>query len=154
MGHRLLLLQEMAPRDGTWESINRAIRERLGVRLKRDPQPSAGIVDSQSIKTSGVGGEERGYDGGKKIDGRKRHLLVDTEGFVLKVKVHSAKVLDQEGIKKLLEHADEKFPRLKHLWLDAGYRGEDKGKGWVEKALGWSVELVERPRKPAPEEVL
>jgi len=81
-------------------------------------------------------------------------LLVDTEGFVLKVKVHSAKVLDQEGIKKLLEHADEKFPRLKHLWLDAGYRGEDKGKGWVEKALGWSVELVERPRKPAPEEVL
>src|SRR3954469_1749661 len=71
--------------DGTWESINRAIRERLRVRLKRDPQPSAGIVDSQSIKTSGVSGEERGYDGGKKkIDGRKRHLLVDTEGFVLK----------------------------------------------------------------------
>jgi putative transposase len=141
--------------DGTWESINRAIRERLRVRLKRDPQPSAGIVDSQSIKTTGVGGEQRGYDGGKKIDGRKRHLLVDTEGFVLKVKVHSAKLIDQEGIKKLLRHdAEEKFPRLKHLWLDAGYRGEDKGKGWVEKALGWSVELVERPRKPAPQEVL
>jgi putative transposase len=50
--------------------------------------------------------------------------------------------------------SDEKFPRLKHLWLDAGYRGEDKAKGWVEKALGWSVELVERPRKPAPEKVL
>jgi len=83
-------------------------------------------------------------------------LLVDTEGFVLKAKVHSAKVLDQEGIKKLLHHddAEEKFPRLKHLWLDAGYRGEDKGKGWVEKALGWSVELLERPRKPAPQEVL
>jgi putative transposase len=141
--------------DGTWESINRAIRERLRVRLKRDPQPSAGIVDSQSIKTTGVGGEQRGYDGGKKIDGRKRHLLVDTEGFVLRVKVHSAKLIDQEGIKKLLRHdAEEKFPRLKHLWLDAGYRGEDKGKGWVEKALGWSVELVERPRKPAPQEVL
>jgi putative transposase len=137
--------------DGTWESINRAIRERLRVRLKRDPQPSAGIVHSQSIKTSGVGGEERGYDGGKKIDGRKRHLLVDTQSFVLKVKVHSAKVLDQEGIKKLLEHADETFPRLKHLWLDAGYRGEDKGKGWVEKVLGWTVEIVERLRKPAPE---
>jgi putative transposase len=141
--------------DGTWESINRAIRERLRVRLKRDPQPSAGIVDSQSIKTTGVGGEQRGYDGGKKIDGRKRHLLVDTEGFVLRVKVHSAKLIDQEGIKKLLRHdAEEKFPRLKHLWLDAGYRGQDKGKGWVEKALGWSVELVERPRKPAPQEVL
>ncbi len=140
--------------DGTWERINRAIRERLRVRLNRDPQPSAGIVDSQSIKTTGVGGEERGYDGGKKIDGRKRHLLVDTEGFVLEAKVHSAKVLDQEGIKKLLWHADEKFSRLKHLWLDSGYRGEDKGKGWVEKVLGWTVQIVERPRKPAPEKVL
>jgi putative transposase len=140
--------------DGTWESINRAIRERLRVRLKKNPQPSAGIVDSQSIKTSGVGGEERGYDGGKKIDGRKRHLLVDTEGFVLKAKVHSAKISEQEGIKKLLRQADEKFPRLKHLWLDAGYRGEDKGKGWVEKVLGWTVQIVERPRKPAPEKVL
>jgi putative transposase len=140
--------------DGTWERINQAIRERLRVHLKRDPQPSAGIVDSQSIKTSGVGGEERGYDGGKKIDGRKRHLLVDTEGFVLMAKVHSAKVLDQEGIKLLLERANEKFPRLKHLWLDAGYKGEDKGKGWVQKVLGWTVEIAERPRKPAPEKVL
>ena len=58
-------------------------------------------MDSQSIKTSGVGGEERGYDGGKKVKGRKRHMLVDTEGFVLKVKVHSAKLMDYEGIKTL-----------------------------------------------------
>jgi putative transposase len=140
--------------DGTWERINRAIRERLRVRLKRNPQPSAGIVDSQSVKTSGVGGEERGYDGGKKIRGRKRHLLVDTEGFVLKARVHSAKLMDQEGIKTLLGCAGKRFPRLSHLWLDSGYRGEEKGKGWVEKTLGWTVELVERPRKPAPKEVL
>jgi putative transposase len=101
-----------------------------------------------------VGGEQRGYDGGKKVKGRKRHILVDTEGLVLKVKVHSAKVMDYQGIKTLLRKADEQFPRLRHLWLDAGYRGEDKRADWVEKTLGWSVDLVERPRKPAPEGVL
>jgi putative transposase len=142
--------------DGTWERINQAIRERLRLKLGRHPQPSsAGIVDSQSIKCSAVGGEQRGFDGGKKIDGRKRHLLVDTEGLVLRAKVHSAKVLDQEGIKKLLERANEKFLGLKHLWLDAGYKGEDKGKGWVEKVLGWTAEIVEKPgKKPAPQKVL
>src|SRR5215213_11086030 len=70
---------------------------------------------------------------GKKVKGRKRHILVDTEGFVLKVKVMSAKVMDYEGIKTLLRKAEEQFPRLSHLWLDAGYRGEDKGADWVEK---------------------
>jgi putative transposase len=80
--------------------------------------------------------------------------LVDIEGFVLKAKVMSAKVMDYEGIKWLLRRANEQFPRLRHLWLEAGYRGEDKGADWVQKTLGWSVDLVERPRKPAPREVL
>ena len=79
---------------------------------------------------------------------------MDTEGFVLRAKVHSAKVMDHEAIKTLLRQADTQFPRLRHLWLDGGYRGEDKGRDWVEKVLGWSVDLLERPRKAGPEEVL
>jgi len=116
--------------------VNRAIRERLRVRLKRDPQPSAGVVDPQSLKSTAVGGEERGYDGRKKVYVRIRHILVDTEGFVLKAKVHSAKVMDYEGIKMLPRRANEQFPRLSHLWLKAGYRGEEKGADWVKKTLG------------------
>ena len=141
--------------DGTWEQLNTALREQLRVRHGHEAQPSAGIVERQSVKTTGVGGP-RGYDGGKKINGRKRHVLVDTRGFVLSATVHAANIADRDGIKLLLaEEATggqpsirERFPRLTHLWLDGGYNGAGRGKSWVEQALGWTVDIVKHPRRP------
>jgi putative transposase len=101
--------------DGTFEQLNAALHERLRVRSGRNPFPSAGIPESQSAKTSGVGGEQRGYDANKKVRGRKRHLLVDTEGLVIKAKVHSASVPDQDRLSLLLQSARSGLSCLKHL---------------------------------------
>jgi putative transposase len=120
--------------------LRRAVREKVG----REPEPSAAIVDSQSIKTSSVRGDARGYDGGKKIQGRKRHLLVDVLGLLLKVKVLAADIGDREGAKMILHALVGKLPRLQLIWADSGYDG-NPFQEWVKERLGIRLEVVKHP---------
>jgi putative transposase len=128
-------------RQGLWGRINDALRRQVRRAEGRAEEPSAGIIDSQSVKgtrTSGV----RGYDAGKKVKGTKRHLLVDTIGLLLCVVVHPANIQDRDGAKLVLGKARALFPRLRLIWADGGYAG--KLLAWALRVCGRVIEIVRR----------
>ena len=129
---------------GVWLRLHGRLRGLCRRRAGRSAKPTAAIIDSQSAKTTDRGGAH-GCDGGKKVNGRKRHLLVDTSGLVLCAQVHGANIADRDGARPLLEAAAARFAKLKHLWADAGYRGQLVA--WIKEHLGWSVEVVLPPRR-------
>jgi putative transposase len=103
--------------------------------------PSLGLIDSQSVKISSMT-SEKGYDGGKKIQGRKRHIVTDTLGLIMAVVIHSADVQDREGAKAVMEQLRYRFPRLKKILADGGYTGELIEQ--VLKSFGWTLEIVHK----------
>ena len=128
-------------RTGLWARISRALRNQLRQKLGRSAQPTAAIIDSQSVKTT-LKGKGRGYDAGKKIKGRKRHIAVDTEGLLLAVVVHSAGIQDRVGARALLLRLAALFCTIRTIFADSAYTGTLVE--WVRALFGWTLTIVKR----------
>lgn len=136
---------QMWTEDGTFERINDALRKRVRRAAGRDEEPSLGLIDSQSVKTTEAGGE-RGYDGGKQVNGRKRSILVDTLGLLLVLVVHTAALADYEAAEGVLNDAKRKCPRLQKVIGDSAYGWNDFAR-IVRSVFGFVLEIVQRDRK-------
>jgi len=129
--------------DGTWQRVHDALRDQVRLLEGREPLPTAAVIDSQSVKAAEtVGAARRGFDGGKKINGVKRHVAVDTLGLLLVVMVTAASVQDRDGACRLLSLLRERFSTIRMVWADGGYGG--RLVTWAAKVIRLTVTIVKR----------
>ena len=131
-------------RLGLYQKVNDTLRRRAREREGRNAEPSAGIIDSQSVKGTPESADESGFDGGKHVNGRKRHIVVDTIGYLLIVGVHAANIFDGKGARPVLKRLFETVKTLKKLWADCAYRGELGA--WLQETFNCVLEIVKKKR--------
>ena len=127
--------------EGLIEEIHDCLLKLTRKKADRNANPSLGLLDSQSVKTSCIT-TDKGYDAGKKVNGRKRHIITDTMGLILAIVVHSADIQDRDGAKLVLKELQHKYPLLKTILVDGGYKGALIE--WTLSVLGWTLEIVSK----------